>query len=57
MIIEKRVPKCSNVMSSMFIDVSPTILSKITKCPLDDMGKNSVKPCKIPEKISNICKG
>ncbi len=52
--IENKVPICKNAISFVFKSRSELIDEMITRCPLDEIGKNSVSPCKTPVKISSI---
>ena len=42
------VPKCATIDSSRLSASIFKSFDKITMCPLDDTGKNSVNPCIIP---------
>ena len=43
-------PRCSVTLKNKLASPSPSF-SASTRCPDDDTGKNSVKPCNIPKKI------
>ena len=53
-LIEKNVPKCKNAISYVLKLLSLNNSDKTTRCPLEEIGKNSVTPCMIPNKISII---
>lgn len=44
----KSVAKCKSTLKKTKSSLVPKILLKSTKCPLDETGKNSVMPCKMP---------
>ena len=57
--IKKAVSEFSPTIQESHLDKRPDLFSlnneeKITRCPLDETGKNSVIPCNIPKKMSII---
>lgn len=48
---DKRVAMCKRILTKR-LSFMPKIELKRTRCPLDDTGKNSVKPCKSPRIIN-----
>ena len=49
--MESSVATCKNILTKSEFS-SPNMLPKSNKCPLDEIGRNSVNPCKSPNKIN-----